>query len=77
MNTNNSISNSLKKLLELNTNSLNAKNLLKNIINNIAKIDWEWNDPAYSALDYALITPKEARPEEAKNKLQNILKRFS
>jgi len=61
----------------LNTNSLNAKNLLNNIINNIAKIDWDWNDPAYSALDYALITPKEARPEEAKNKLQNILKRFS
>ena len=60
----------------LNTNSLNAKNLLKNIIKNISKCDWDWNDPAYSSLEYALITPEEARPQNAKKKLQNILKRF-
>jgi len=61
----------------LNTNSLNAKNLLKSIIKNIEKTEWNWNDPAYSALDYALITPEEARPQHAKLKLQNLLKRFS
>ena len=61
----------------LNTNSLNAKNLLKSIIKNIEKTEWNWNDPAYSALDYALITPEEARTQEAKIKLQNILKRFN
>jgi 5'-methylthioadenosine phosphorylase len=61
----------------LNTNSLNAKNLLKNIIKNIQKTDWNWNDPAYSALDYALITPEEARPQHAKLKIQNLLKRFN
>ena len=61
----------------LNTNSLNAKNLLKSIIKNIEKTEWNWNDPAYSALDYALITPEEARPQNAKLKLQNLLKRFS
>ena len=61
----------------LNTNSLNAKNLLKSIIKNIEKTKWDWNDPAYSALDYALITPEEARPQQAKIKLQNILKRFN
>ena len=61
----------------LNTNSLNAKNLLKSIIKNIEEIEWDWNDPAYSALDYALITPEEARTQEAKIKLQNILKRFN
>jgi 5'-methylthioadenosine phosphorylase len=61
----------------LNTNSLNAKNLVKSIIKNIEKTKWDWNDPAYSALDYALITPEEARPQQAKIKLQNILKRFN
>tara|TARA_B000000475_G_scaffold205763_1_gene167910 strand:+ start:498 stop:1370 length:873 start_codon:yes stop_codon:yes gene_type:complete len=61
----------------LNTNSLNAKNLVKSIIKNIEEIEWDWNDPAYSALDYALITPEEARTQEAKIKLQNILKRFN
>ena len=61
----------------LNTNSLNAKNLVKSIIKNIEKTEWNWNDPAYSALDYALITPEEARPQQAKIKLQNILKRFN
>ena len=61
----------------LNTNSLNAKNLLKSIIKNIEKTQWNWNDPAYSALDYALITPEEARPQHAKLKLQNLLKRFN
>ena len=61
----------------LNTNSLNAKNLLKNIIKNISKCDWDWNDPAYNSLEYALITPEEARPQNAKIKLQNILKRFN
>ena len=61
----------------LNTNSLNAKNLLKSIIKNIKKTEWNWNDPAYSALDYALITPEEARPQQAKLKLQNLLKRFN
>ena len=61
----------------LNTNSLNAKNLLKSIIKNIEKTEWNWNDPAYSALDYALITPEEARPQHAKLKLQNLLKRFN
>jgi 5'-methylthioadenosine phosphorylase len=61
----------------LNTNSLNAKSLLKSIIKNIEKTEWNWNDPAYSALDYALITPEEARPQHAKLKLQNLLKRFN
>ena len=61
----------------LNTNSLNAKNLVKNIIKYISKSDWDWNDPAYSALEYALITPEKARPEKIKIKLQNILKRFN
>ena len=61
----------------LNTNSLNAKNLLKNIIKYISKSDWDWNDPAYSALEYALITPEKARPKKIKIKLQNILKRFN
>ena len=61
----------------LNTNSLNAKNLVKSIIKKIEEIEWDWNDPAYSALDYALITPEEARTQEAKIKLQNILKRFN
>ncbi len=61
----------------LNTNSLNAKNLVKSIIKNIEEIEWDWNDPAYSALDYALITPEESRTQEAKIKLQNILKRFN
>ena len=61
----------------LNTNSLNAKNLVKNIIKYISKSDWDWNDPAYSALEYALITPEKARPKKIKIKLQNILKRFN
>ena len=61
----------------LNTNSLNAKNLVKNIIKHISKSDWDWNDPAYSALEYALITPEKARPKKIKIKLQNILKRFN
>jgi len=61
----------------LNTNSLNAKNLVKSIIKNISKSDWDWNDPAYSALEYAIITPEKARPENIKIKLQNILKRFN
>ena len=61
----------------LNTNSLNAKNLVKNIIKYISEYNWDWNDPAYSALEYALITPEKARPEKTKIKLQNILKRFN
>ena len=61
----------------LNTNSLNAKNLVKNIIKHISKSDWDWNDPAYSALEYAIITPEKARPEKIKIKLQNLLKRFN
>jgi len=42
----------------------------------ISEYNWDWNDPAYSALEYALITPEKARPEKIKIKLQNILKRF-
>ena len=61
----------------LNTNSLNAKNLVKSIIKYISKSDWDWNDPAYSALEYAIITPEKASPEKIKIKLQNLLKRFN
>ena len=43
----------------------------------ISKSDWDWNDPAYSALEYAIITPEKARPEKIKIKLQNLLKRFN
>ena len=60
----------------LNSNSNNAKKLVLNIINNISKKTWDWTDPAYKALENAIITHKEVRSEEAKQKLQNIAKNY-
>ena len=60
----------------LNNNSKNAKNLVLNIIKNISEKTWTWDDPAYTALENAIITPKEAQPEKAKQKLQNIAKNY-
>ena len=60
----------------LNANSANAKILIKNIINNIAKKEWQWTDPAYNALENAIITPLDARPKKAIQKLQNIAKKY-
>ena len=60
----------------LNNNSKNAKNLVLNIIKNISQKTWTWDDPAYTALENAIITPKEAQPEKAKQKLQNIAKNY-
>ena len=60
----------------LNENSENAKTLILNIINNISKNIWDWNDPAYKALENAIITSKEARTEKAAKKLQNIAKNY-
>jgi len=60
----------------LNENSENAKRLVLNIINNISKNIWDWNDPAYKALENAIITSKEARTEKAAKKLQNIAKNY-
>jgi len=60
----------------LNNNSNNAKSLVLNIIKNISQKTWAWDDPAYTALKNAIITPKEAQPEKAKQKLQNIAKNY-
>ena len=60
----------------LNNNSKNAKKLVLNIIKNISEKTWTWDDPAYTALENAIITPKEAQPEKAKQKLQNIAKNY-
>ena len=60
----------------LNNNSNNAKSLVLSIIKNISQKTWTWSDPSYSALENAIITPKEARPEIAKQKLQNIAKNY-
>ena len=60
----------------LNSNSNNAKKLILNIINNISKKTWDWTDPAYKALENAIITHKEVRTEKAKQKLQNIAKNY-
>ena len=60
----------------LNSNSNNAKKLVLNIINNISKKTWDWTDPAYNALENAIITHKEVRSEKAKQKLQNIAKNY-
>jgi len=60
----------------LNSNSNNAKKLILNIINNISKKTWHWTDPAYKALENAIITHKEVRSEKAKQKLQNIAKNY-
>ena len=60
----------------LNSNSNNAKKLVLNIINNISKKTWDWTDPAYKALENAIITHKEVRSEKAKQKLQNIAKNY-
>jgi 5'-methylthioadenosine phosphorylase len=60
----------------LNNNSNNAKSLVLSIIQNISQKTWAWSDPSYSALENAIITPKEARPEIAKQKLQNIAKNY-
>jgi 5'-methylthioadenosine phosphorylase len=61
----------------LNSNSLNAKNLVINIINNISLDEWDWKDPAYMALESAIITPVESRSKDAQIKLKNILRRFN
>ena len=63
-------------IVVLNNNSKNAKNLVLNIIKNISQKTWTWDDPAYTALENAIITPKEAQPEKAKQKLQNIAKNY-
>ena len=63
-------------IVVLNNNSKNAKNLVLNIIKNISEKTWTWDDPAYTALENAIITPKEAQPEKAKQKLQNIAKNY-
>ena len=60
----------------LNSNSNKAKKLVSNIIQYINKIDWKFDDPAYTALDNAIITPPEARPIEASNKICNIARRL-
>ena len=60
----------------LNSNASNAKKLVLNIINNISKKTWDWTDPAYKALENAIITHKEVRSEKAKQKLQNIAKNY-
>ena len=60
----------------LNENSENAKKLVLNIINNISKKTWDWSDPAYKALENAIITSKEARTEKATQKLKNIAKNY-
>ena len=63
-------------IVVLNNNSKNAKKLILNIIKNISQETWTWDDPAYTALENAIITPKEAQPEKAKQKLQNIAKNY-
>ncbi len=63
-------------IVVLNNNSKNAKKLILNIIKNISQKTWTWDDPAYTALENAIITPKEAQPEKAKQKLQNIAKNY-
>ena len=63
-------------IVVLNNNSKNAKKLVLNIINNISKKAWDWTDPAYKALENAIITHKEVMPEKAKQKLQNIAKNY-
>ncbi len=63
-------------IVVLNNNSKNAKKLILNIIKNISQKTWAWDDPAYTALENAIITPKEAQSEKAKQKLQNIAKNY-
>ena len=63
-------------IVVLNNNSKNAKKLVLNIIKNISEKTWTWDDPAYTALENAIITPKETQPEKAKQKLQNIAKNY-
>ncbi len=63
-------------IVVLNNNSKNAKKLILNIIKNISQKTWTWDDPAYTALENAIITPKEAQSEKAKQKLQNIAKNY-
>ena len=63
-------------IVVLNNNSKNAKKLVLNIIKNISQKTWTWDDPAYTALENAIITPKEAQSEKAKQKLQNIAKNY-
>ena len=60
----------------LNTNSNKAKELVNNVIENINKHEWDFDDPAYKALDNAIITPPEARPSKALKKISNIAKRL-
>ena len=63
-------------IVVLNNNLKNAKKLVLNIIKNISQKTWTWDDPAYTALENAIITPKEAQPKKAKQKLQNIAKNY-
>jgi len=60
----------------LNSNSNKAKKLVSNIIENINKNNWLFDDPAYNALDYSIITPVEARPPKSLKKISNIVKRL-
>jgi len=59
----------------LNSNSEKAKSLVKNIIEYISTHEWSSDDPAYTALDNAIITPINARPDKAIKKIKNIAKR--
>ena len=60
----------------LHSNSNKAKILVNNIVKHINNNDWKFDDPAYTALDNAIITPPEARPTEALSKIYNIAKRL-
>ena len=60
----------------LQSNSDKAKDLVGNIINYINNCEWKFDDPAYNALDNAIITPTEARKAYAIKKISNIAKRL-
>ena len=60
-------------LSHLNANVAAAREILSRAIQ---KIPLEANDPAHSALDNAIITPKEFWPEQTKDKLSLLLSRF-
>jgi len=60
----------------LNSNSDKAKSLVSNIVDNINNMNWIFDDPAYTALDYAIITPDKARPAKSLIKISNIAKRL-
>tara|TARA_Y100000814_G_scaffold242674_1_gene187350 strand:+ start:29 stop:898 length:870 start_codon:yes stop_codon:yes gene_type:complete len=60
----------------LHSNSNKAKILVNNIVKHINNNDWKFDDPAYTALDNAIITPPEARSTEALSKIHNIASRL-